>query len=226
MEETVVMRHTSLFDVIRDLRDDVKTLIKDEIQLAKTELTQKFSRMGKNSLWVGIGAVLGLFGALLLLASIGAVLAYAFVSAGLSSEMAWFLGLLCVSLLVLGTAAILAIKGIKGIKQVSLTPEQTVQNYKEIRAAAGTNPPEEPKVKEPELPKRSPEQIQSEIDVTRLNLEKRMEELSVRMSPAYMGRRFVQNVRAHPIRSSLIGAGTGFVSYLAVKKRMNGNHHD
>jgi hypothetical protein len=224
--ETVEMRHTSLFDIIRDLRDDVKTFIKDEIQLAKTELTQKFAIYGRNAVWLAIGGVCAFTGLLLFLAGIGALLAFAFTTAGLSSTLAWFLGLLIVGLGIIGMGANFILKAVKTFSQESLKPERTVETLQttkaELAPSATTTTPE------PEAPKalpRSAEQIQTEIHATRNNMELRLAEIQERLKPRYVGKRFVRQVKAHPIRSSLITAGTSLAGYLAIKRRMH-NHHD
>ena len=219
--ENLEVRQTSLFDVIRDLRDDIKSLITDEIQLAKTELSQKFSRFSKNGVWLLAGGILAYTGALLLLAGIGALLAFAFASAGLSTSLAWFLGLLVVGLIVAAVGGAFVMKALKTFSHESITPEKTVESLNEIR---GTTPAVET-LPPPEPPKRSTDEIQSHITATRNNMGQRIDELSERLTPRFMGKRMVQQVTRHPIRSSIIGAGTGLVSYFAIKKRLK-NHEN
>ncbi len=219
--DNLEVRQTSIFDVVRDLRDDLKTLITDEIQLAKTELSQKFSKFSKNGVSLAIGGILAFTGSLLLLAGISALLAYAFASAGLSTTFAWFLGLLTVGLIVAAVGGFFVMKALKTFSHESITPEKTVESFNEIR---GTTPAVQT-LPEPEPPKRSTDEIQSHIATTRNNMEQRLDELSERLTPRFMGKRMVQQVTRHPIRSSIIGAGTGLVSYFAIKKRLR-NHED
>lgn len=221
MDNNLEVRQTSIFDVVRDLRDDIKSLITDEIQLAKTELIQKVSKFSKNGLWLVVGGVLGFTGSLLLLAGLSALLAYAFASAGISTTLAWFLGLLTIGLIVAAVGGIFIMKALKTFSHESISPEKTVESLNEIR---GTTP-EVQTLPEPELPKRSTDEIQSHIAFTRNNMGQRLDELSERLTPRFMGKRMVQQVTRHPIRSSIIGAGTGLVSYFAIKKRLK-NHED
>jgi hypothetical protein len=226
MEETIEMRHTTLFDVIRDLRDDVRNFIKDEIQLAKTELSQKVAIYGKNAVSLVIGAICAFTGLLLLSAGIGALLAWAYAHAGLSTTMSWFLGLLTVGLGILAVGAIFAMKAIKTFSQQSLKPERTVETLQSTKAELVPGSTETPlKVEVPKSPPRSAEQIQSDIHATRNNMEYRLAEIQERLKPSYIGKRVARNVKAHPIRSTLITAGTSLAGYLAIRKRMH-NHHE
>lgn len=224
MQETLEMRNTSLFDVIRDLRHDFKNLVHDEIQLAKTEVARNIRKFGKNAVWLAVGAAMACTGLLILLAGLGALLAFAFRSAGLSSEMSWFLGLLLVSVASIAAGAVFVLKAIKMFSHASLKPERTVQTIQHLRGNHNGAETKPVVFEEPKEDRRSPEQLESDIDATRNHMEKRLEELSERLKPSYVGKRLARQVKAHPIRSSLIGAGTGLASYLAIKRRMH-NHH-
>jgi len=49
---------TSLFGLFGELKHETKSLIKEEVQLAKTEISEKISRAGKNSVSLAIGGSL------------------------------------------------------------------------------------------------------------------------------------------------------------------------
>lgn len=226
MEETVEMRNTSIFDVIRELRDDAKNFIKDEIQLAKAELKQKLGVYGRNAVSLVIGAICAFTGLLLFMGGLGVLLAWAYSQAGLSIMMSGFLGLITVGLGILGIGAVFAIKAIKTFSQQSLKPErmvETLQSTKEELVTGSTLPTV--KLEPLKAPPRSAEQIQSDIHATRDNMEHRLAEIQERLKPSYIGKRVVRNVKAHPIRSTLITAGTSLAGYLAVKRRMHNHDH-
>ena len=65
------MRHLEeeplLSDLLKELVQEVKTLVKQEIDLVKAEMSQKTSRAGKDLMMVGVGAALAYGGLLILL---------------------------------------------------------------------------------------------------------------------------------------------------------------
>jgi len=69
---------SSLLGLVKELKDGVKIFIREEIQLAKTEMAEKISCFGGNSAAVGIGGFVAYAGLIILLAGLGAVLAFAF----------------------------------------------------------------------------------------------------------------------------------------------------
>ena len=215
------------FSLLSNLRDEVKMLIRDEIKLAKTELSQKFGMFGKNAAFLAIGGLIAYGGALILLAGLGGMIAYFFNRAGLSPLMSIALGLLCMGFLIVALGGALAMKALKSFKQNSLAPEKTIDAIKHNTDKNPAKEREKEVAKELE-PKRSPEEIKSEIDTTQDLMKEHARELKHRLTPGYMGKAFAAGVRHHPVRASLIGAASGLVGFFVVKHRRNhnGHHHD
>lgn len=112
----------SIGDLIGDLTDEARTLIRQEIELAKLELKQTARHMGAGAGMIGAGAVFG-HAALL---SFGAMLI-----ALLSTFMQVWLSALIVAVLFGVVAMILARKGQDTIKRESVTPKETIQTVRE-----------------------------------------------------------------------------------------------
>jgi hypothetical protein len=211
------------FGLLANLRDEVKTLIREEVKLAKAELSEKFSILGKNAAFLAIGGLIAYGGALILLTGLGGLCAYFFSRAGLSPLMSITLGLLCVGVLVVGIGGALVLKALATFKEEKLAPEKTIDAIKHNR---DVNPAKERAreiPKEIEL-KRSPDEIKTEIDVTQDMMKEHARELRHRLTPGYMGRAFAAGVRHHPVRASLIGAASGLVGFFVVKHQRNHNH--
>jgi hypothetical protein len=120
----------SLGTLLKELRDEGSTLIRQEVALAKTEMGEKVSRLGTDLASVAVGGGVALVGALTLVAGVAYLLAWA-----LSFAMSYALAL-WIAWLALG--AVLAIvgytmlnRGLSDLKRQSPLPEKTVQSLKE-----------------------------------------------------------------------------------------------
>jgi hypothetical protein len=112
----------SIGELFSDLATETTTLIRQEIELAKVELIEKISNMGRNAVYVVAGGLVGYAALLCLLATI--ILALAIVIP------AWASALL-VTVVVGIVAAVLISKGIAALKKANLAPRQTVETLKE-----------------------------------------------------------------------------------------------
>jgi uncharacterized membrane protein YqjE len=110
-------------ELVKDLSTQVSTLVRQELELAKVELTEK----GKQA---GIGA--GMFGGagLFALYGVGALVATAIL--GLATAVDGWLAALIVAVVLFAVAGVLALLGKARAKRaVPPMPEQTVETIKE-----------------------------------------------------------------------------------------------
>jgi hypothetical protein len=114
----------SLGELFTDLAQDLNTLVRQELQLAKTEMTQKVSQVGKNVASLVIGGTVAYAGVLVLLAAIVLIL-HELVNLPL------WLSALIVALVVVGIGYFLIQRGLTALKQEDLTPRQTIETLKE-----------------------------------------------------------------------------------------------
>jgi len=112
----------SLGELFADLSRQTSQLIHQEVTLAKTEMTDKATRVGKNVGFVAAGGVILYAGFLALLATIIILLA---------KVMAWWLSALIVGVVVAAIGAILVNMGLQTLKRTELTPHETVDTLKE-----------------------------------------------------------------------------------------------
>jgi hypothetical protein len=117
------LKDLSLPELMRRLADETSTLVRQEIQLAKTELTEKGKLMA-----LGAGELAG--AALIALFALGALTA-AFIAA-LALVLPVWLAALIVFVVYLAVAGVLALMGRKQLARgMPPVPEQTVSTIKE-----------------------------------------------------------------------------------------------
>lgn len=113
----------SLGELFAELTRETSTLVRQEVNLAKTEMTQKASAVGKDIGFLAAGGAVLYAGFLALLAAIILVL----TALGLP---AWAAALL-VGLLVAGIGAYLVQRGLTALRRTNLAPQQTIDTLKE-----------------------------------------------------------------------------------------------
>jgi uncharacterized membrane protein YqjE len=117
------LRQHSAGDLVKQLSQQVSTLVRQEVELAKAEMGEKGKKAG-----VGIG-MFGGAGAAALLA-LGSLTAFLILVLDLAMP-AWAAALI-VTILWAGAAAVLALKGREKVKDVGAPiPEKTAESVKE-----------------------------------------------------------------------------------------------
>jgi putative superfamily III holin-X len=112
----------SLGELVTELARETNTLMSKEVQLAKVELSQKVSQVGKGAGVVGVGAALGLVGLTLVAAALAVALA---------AVMPLWLSSLLVGGALLAVGGVLAKGGLAALRHVDPVPRQTVETLKE-----------------------------------------------------------------------------------------------
>lgn len=112
----------SLGELFSSLARDMSTLVRQEVALAKTELTQNAARAGKGAAAIAVGGLLAFFGAGALVAALILLLAI---------KLASWLAALIVGLALCGIGGVLAMGAIAKLKKGGLAPRQTVETLKE-----------------------------------------------------------------------------------------------
>ena len=112
----------SLGELFSALAQDTSTLVRKEVQLAKTELSQKATKVGKDVGFLAAGGAVAYAGLLAILAGIIVLLGQA---------IPMWLSALLVGLVVAGMGYFLARRGLDALKQTDLAPRQTIETLKE-----------------------------------------------------------------------------------------------
>ncbi len=121
----------TLGQLVADATQDVSTIVRSEIDLAKAEITADAKQAGKGAgMFAGAG-VLGFLGVVLLLFAV----VYGLVAAGLP---VW-LSFLIVAVVLFVVAGILALVGKKAVKKVQGKPERAIVTTQETIAAIKPN---------------------------------------------------------------------------------------
>ena len=83
---------STIGSLLSDLRSETTTLLRQEVALAKAELTEKATRAGKNTLAIATGGAVAYAGLIVLLLGIGQLLGRGVAAMGLDGEAAAWLG--------------------------------------------------------------------------------------------------------------------------------------
>jgi hypothetical protein len=113
----------SLGDLFGDLARDMGTLVSQEIALARTELTDKASRVSKDVAMLAAGGVVAYAGFLAIVAAVILLIATLGVPLWVSA--------LIVGVVVAGIGAFLVMRGISALKHQEYAPRQTLESLKE-----------------------------------------------------------------------------------------------
>lgn len=112
----------SLGELFSELANETTTLVRQEIQLVRTEMTQKATQAGKDVGMIGAGGALAYAGLLALIAAL---------IIGLGELIPLWLSALIVGLVVVGVGYLLIQRGLTALKQIDPKPQQTIQTLQE-----------------------------------------------------------------------------------------------
>jgi hypothetical protein len=121
----------SAADLARDLTEQAATLVRQEIQLARLEMTEKAIRWGRQVAYIVVGALVGYAG---LLAIIQAAINGLGMGIWRGQSLLWlavWLAPLMVGLLVIAAGYAFVRKGISSLKRDSVFPEKTLATMRE-----------------------------------------------------------------------------------------------
>lgn len=121
----------SFAQLLKELRDESTMLIRQEVALAKTEMSEKAATYGRNAGYLGAGGALAHAGLIVLLFGLAALLYWGFVAAGLGHMISGWLAPLIVGGVVALIGYAMAQKAINTFKHESPVPEKTINSLKE-----------------------------------------------------------------------------------------------
>jgi hypothetical protein len=213
-----MLNGSSILDLVKDLRDQFKAFVKEEIHLAKAELSEKISRMGKDSVNIAIGGFVAYAGLIVFLGALGMVVAFAIQRLGLDPFLSAFIGLGAIGFIVIAVGAIKLMSGLKAMKKESLTPERTIETLQRVKGTElHAHKPTAPKPKKDE---RSSKEIEAAVLQTESEMAGTLEELGDRLSMTHLRRQAKAEVQKHPYRWSLVAMGAGMCGSLIMKRKL------
>jgi hypothetical protein len=121
---TALRQERSIGELFGQLTQDLSLLVRQETQLAKTEIQEKISRASRDLVALAAGGIVALIGGFALAAAIILLLVN---PVGLEP---WLAALL-VGVLLAGGGYLMLQKGLSDLKQVDPAPRRTVESVKE-----------------------------------------------------------------------------------------------
>ena len=118
----VVRDDKSLGQLFSELAMETRSLVRQEIALAKTEVTEKVTFAGKNIGFAAAGGAVAFLGVLPIIA--GIVIA-------LGHKVGYATSAFIVGIVIVAIGAFITMKGLGALKKTSLAPEQTKAQVKE-----------------------------------------------------------------------------------------------
>ena len=112
----------TLGELFSELAQETSTLVRQEVNLAKTEVSQKASRVGKDVGFLAAGGVVAYAGLLAILAGVIVLL---------GQVIPMWLSALLVGLVVAGVGYFLVKKGLDALRTEDVAPRQTMETLKE-----------------------------------------------------------------------------------------------
>ena len=120
--QTYTQEEASLGDLFSRLSEQASVLIRQEIQLAQTEMTRKVTKAGRNAAFIALGGLIALGAFVSVIAALILVL---------SQVMEAWLAALIVAVVLAIAAALLVQYGISKLKQIDPAPRRTIETMRE-----------------------------------------------------------------------------------------------
>jgi hypothetical protein len=128
----------SLGALLRELRSDTMTLLRQEVALAKAELSEKGTHVAKSAVKIAVGGLVAYAGLIVFLFGLAALLGAGLIRAGLDADIANWLAPSIVGLVVIGIGWAMLAKAKKALSAGDLVPEKTLQSLRENKQWAQT----------------------------------------------------------------------------------------
>jgi hypothetical protein len=121
-QQQIQKENRSVGELISELANETGTLIRQEITLAQTEMTQKAVSIGTDIGFLALGGVLAL-------PALGALVAAAII--GLSYVVPLWLSALSVGIVLSIAAGLIISSALTKLKETTLKPQETIKSLKE-----------------------------------------------------------------------------------------------
>lgn len=131
----------SIPNLLRELRDESTTLIRQEVALAKSEMKENVSRIGSHAVQIAIGGFVAYAGAIVLLIGIGHLLGAVLIRAGIDEQVAQWLAPSIVGLIVAIIGWAMLARAKHAIGHDDLSPRQTIDSLRENKQWAQSKLP-------------------------------------------------------------------------------------
>jgi hypothetical protein len=203
--------------LLGEAREQTKLFLREEVELAKAELSEKAAHYREAATQAGIGAFVSYGALLVLFAGLGWLVSFVFQLIGLDLLPARAAGFGAVGVFVIALGAVTLLKGIKSLGRRSVTPEKTLHT---IHRLQGSTQAAKRAVTTPSPPRRPSKQVEAEIIATEQRLGQNFQALVQRISPGYYVGKMAQHAQANPVRWNLAALVTGFAGSVWFVKKL------
>lgn len=121
----------SVTDLLKELRDETTALFKQEVALAKQEMSEKTAKISRNAGYLIAGGLVAYAGAVVLVAALAALLYVALAASGMDQMRAGWLAPLIMGGGVVAIGAVLIVKALATFKNLTVVPERTVESFRQ-----------------------------------------------------------------------------------------------
>jgi hypothetical protein len=135
---TQTQNTSTIASLLQDLRDETTTLLRQEVALAKAELSQKTSKMTKQAVKLAIGGFIAYAGLIVLLFGFADLLSVGLSAMGLSPSTAAWLGPAIIGIVVALIGYLMLAHAKKVMTEDTLVPERTIDSLRENKDWAKT----------------------------------------------------------------------------------------
>ena len=216
MKGEMDLKHTGFLGLIGSLRDDLKEMVRREVNLLKTEISEKTSHMGKQGGMIAAGGGVALIGGIFVLIGICFLIALGLQAAGLSVMMSLWIAFLGFGLIAGLGGFFLMKSAMEELKKTSMKPAETLATLKEIRHPDQLNVMPDA-AKGDGLGKTQLAKIQAERKIEEVQAE--AEALRERLKPKNLAKSCKTAAMANPFRSTAIAAATVGLGMLMRRRR-------
>jgi hypothetical protein len=117
--------------LLAELRDEGSTLLRQEVALAKAELGEAAAQVGRNTVAIAKGGAIAYAGGIVLLIGIGALAGRGLAAAGLSADLAQWLGFVVVGALTALVGWGMLAKAKRALRPENLKPRETLASLRD-----------------------------------------------------------------------------------------------
>jgi hypothetical protein len=117
--------------LLRDLRDETTTLLRQEVALAKAELKENASRLSSHAIQIAIGGFVSYAGMIVLLIGLGLLISSLLVRAGVDRDLAQWLAPALVGAVVALIGWGMVARARRAMSSDDITPRQTIATMRE-----------------------------------------------------------------------------------------------
>jgi hypothetical protein len=124
----------SIPELFRRLRDETSTLFRQELELAKAEMSEKAAKFSRNAIYLAIGGLIAYAGLIFLLLGLGRLVYLGLLRIGASDAVALWVAPMVIAVVVGAIGYGFVQKAISTFRHERVAPQKTVQSLQENKA--------------------------------------------------------------------------------------------